>query len=325
MLKNLKIQNFKSIKDLSLEFGRVNIFIGEPNTGKSNILESIGILSFNYTRNLIDFVRLENMSNFFYDNRQEHEVKIIYDINGVHSFILKFINGKYYGTSQGFLDSAFFHFEYDYKRDGTLEWDNNLNSPIKFYKFKVLNNYQNQDSRFLMPPCGENLLQVLITYDSLSNEVSDIFNNYGYKILLRESENKIDILKDDRNKLISLPYSLVADTLQRMVFYLAAIETNKDSVLIFEEPESFAFPFYTVQLAEKIGRFNTNQFFISTHNPYFLTSIVEKTPIDDIRVFITSFSDYQTKVKTLSKEELTEVIDLGASVFFNLDKFIESE
>ena len=46
MIKNLEIENFKSIKHLKLDCKRINLFIGEPNTGKSNILESFGILSF---------------------------------------------------------------------------------------------------------------------------------------------------------------------------------------------------------------------------------------------------------------------------------------
>lgn len=35
----VEIKNFKSIKDLRLDCKRVNIFIGKPNVGKSNILE----------------------------------------------------------------------------------------------------------------------------------------------------------------------------------------------------------------------------------------------------------------------------------------------
>ena len=41
MLKAIEIQNFKSIEKLELEFGRVNVFIGENGSGKSSILEAI--------------------------------------------------------------------------------------------------------------------------------------------------------------------------------------------------------------------------------------------------------------------------------------------
>ena len=45
MIKTLEIKNFKSIKHLQLDCKRVNLFIGKPNTGKSNILESAGLFS----------------------------------------------------------------------------------------------------------------------------------------------------------------------------------------------------------------------------------------------------------------------------------------
>ncbi len=40
MLKSFHINNYKSVKDLKLELGRVNVFIGENGSGKSNILEA---------------------------------------------------------------------------------------------------------------------------------------------------------------------------------------------------------------------------------------------------------------------------------------------
>ncbi|MDZ7336887.1 MAG: AAA family ATPase, partial [candidate division KSB1 bacterium] len=45
MISILEIKNFKSIKHITLDCRKVNIFIGKPNTGKSNILESVSIFS----------------------------------------------------------------------------------------------------------------------------------------------------------------------------------------------------------------------------------------------------------------------------------------
>ena len=42
MIKEIKIENFKSIQSLNLELGRLNVFIGANGSGKSNILEGIG-------------------------------------------------------------------------------------------------------------------------------------------------------------------------------------------------------------------------------------------------------------------------------------------
>ena len=43
MYKNLEIKNFKSIKELKLNTKKVNLLIGKPNVGKSNILEALGL------------------------------------------------------------------------------------------------------------------------------------------------------------------------------------------------------------------------------------------------------------------------------------------
>jgi len=94
-------------------------------------------------------------------------------------------------------------------------------------------------------------------------------------------------------------------------------------VIIFEEPEAHAFPYYTKFLAERIALDKTNQYFVSTHNPYFLLSVLEKAPKEDVGIFITYFEDHQTKVKPLSEKEMEEVLDLNASIFFNLDQFLE--
>ncbi|RDB05894.1 AAA family ATPase [Runella aurantiaca] len=43
MVQQVTIENFKSIQSLTLELGRVNVFIGENGSGKSNILEAIAM------------------------------------------------------------------------------------------------------------------------------------------------------------------------------------------------------------------------------------------------------------------------------------------
>ncbi len=45
MIEKIHIQNFKSIYDLELEVGRVNLLIGENGSGKSNLLEALVFVS----------------------------------------------------------------------------------------------------------------------------------------------------------------------------------------------------------------------------------------------------------------------------------------
>jgi hypothetical protein len=79
MIRTLEIKNFKSIKHLKLDCKRINIFIGEPNTGKSNILETLGLFSFGYYYlygEFADFVRFERTSNLFFDENLDEEIEI---------------------------------------------------------------------------------------------------------------------------------------------------------------------------------------------------------------------------------------------------------
>ncbi len=325
MIENLEIKNFKSIKHLKLECRRVNIFIGKPNAGKSNILESIGIFSFPYEtpyrgEGLKKLVRFENMTNLFYDQNLEEKIEIIANDKSCE---IKFENGSFKGHGIDKQEKVNFSFDFDYIGNGSA--GGLYISPFKFYKFAIIDTFPRKESEFLLPPEGENLLSILLTNKALRKTVADIFTEFGLRIVLKPQESKIEVQKEVEDIIISYPYSLVSDTLQRVVFYLAAIETNKDSIIIFEEPESHAFPYYTKFLAERIALDKTNQYFISTHNPYFLLPVLEKTPIEDIAIFVTYFEDYQTKVKPIAEDEMSKIMDFDASIFFNLERFLEPE
>jgi len=319
MIKQFEVKNFKSLKYLKLDCKRVNLFIGKPNTGKSNILESVGIFSFPYG-NLSDFVRFENMINLFYDENLEEKMGIA---NDIYNFEMKFEGGRFKGNCLEKTPAKRLLFQFDFDHGGMGGGGKSAISPFKFYRFVIMKQFMKPEFNFLLPPKGDNLLFLLQTNKPLRKVAADIFSEYRLRIVLKPQENKIEVQKEIEDIVISYPYSLVSDTLQRIVFYLASIETNKDSIIIFEEPEAHAFPFFTKFIGEKIALDKTNQYFISTHNPYFLLSVIEKAPRDDIGIFITYFEEYQTKVKLLSKEKLPQILDLDSSVFFNLDQFLE--
>jgi AAA15 family ATPase/GTPase len=321
MIKNLNIQNFKSIKHLHLDCKKINIFIGKPNTGKSNLLESIGLFSAMYGR-IGDFVRFgDNLANIFSDGELSENILVTADD---YSYEINFSNERFRGKA-GDKEKKIFHFEFDYGYNLGGSSGGSGNSPFKFYRFVLPEEFKRQEYSFLLPPNGENLLFVIQTNRALRKLVSDIFSEYGLKVVLKPQDKKIEIQKEKEDVVISHPLSLVSDTLLRVVFHLAAIETNKDSIIIFEEPEAHAFPYYTKFLSETIALDETNQYFVSTHNPYFLLSVLEKAPKDEIRIFITNFQEYQTKVRPISVKEMPEVLDLGESIFFNLDRFLEEE
>ena len=316
MIKNLKIKNFKSIKNLDIECNRINLFIGEPNVGKSNILEVIGLLSFfSHAGNLADFIRFENITDIFYDKNLEEPVEIFVDEEKMK---IRFSGGL-------------FRFEYKNHLIGECNYGGGFRSissdkslqKFRFYRFKARKDFRNQNTEYLYPAQGDNLLSLLLTHNQLKKLVSQIISNYGLKLALKPVENKIEILKEVEDVIISYPYFLLSDTLQRIIFHIVAIETNKKSIIAFEEPEAHAFPYYTKFLAERIALDKKeNQYFISTHNPYFLLSLLEKSQKEEVAIFLTYFEEYQTKVLKMNQKKQQEIIDEGPDIFFNIDKLL---
>lgn len=332
MIKNLEIKNFKSIKNLNLECKRINVFIGKPNTGKSNILEALGILSFGrfciIGADLKEFVRFEYMNNLFYNENLEDSITIKVD-DKILEINFDFEKEEFWGRCREDVVPkpvpvpTFFSFDYNYEGKGSASCSGFEKLPFKFYRFSIKKTFPRKEVAFLLPPSGDNLLAILRSHKELRKLVKEIFDEYGLKLKLKPQDNKIEVDKDIEDIIISHPYPLVSDTLQRLIFHLAAIETNKDSVIVFEEPEAHAFPYYTKYLAERIALDdNNNQYFISTHNPYFLLPIIEKTPKDQVGIFITYFEDYQTRVKSLSEEDIKEIMDMEIDVFFNIERFL---
>ncbi len=325
MIRGLWVKNFKSLRDLLLDCRRVNVFIGRPNTGKSNILEVIGLLGHLYYGGLKSFVRYEDLSNLFYD--QDLSNNIVVDVELLDSkYRLKITHRD--GLLNGYLkkgetsNSEREVFSYDFKGSGGRSIIPEFRV-FKLYRFTARDKFSSKESGSLLPPHGDNLLSVIMGNKGIRRLVRNILAEYGLRLVLKPVENKIEFEKEIDDIVISYPYSLLSDTLQRIIFHLVAIESNKDSIIAFEEPEAHAFPYYTKFLAERIALDkNNNQYFISTHNPYFLLSLIEKTPLDDLVVFITYYEDYQTKVKPLSKEEIERILDLGSDVFFNIESFI---
>ena len=122
--------------------------------------------------------------------------------------------------------------------------------------------------------------------------------------------------------MVSFPYSSIADTLQRVIFFKTAIASNQNSILLFEEPEAHCFPPYIAQITQEVINAETNQFFIATHSPYVLNDFMEDEETRaELAIFMADFKDGQTVVYRLSDKELNEVYNYGIDVFFNYERF----
>jgi len=328
MINHVRIKNFKSIKYLELDCKRVNIFIGEPNSGKSNIIEGlVGLISAHYYLNYYPyskleycnrFVRHEDLSNLFYDNNIHEKIEISYDSD--LTINIYYDSNSYKININKEIDCGLFYF----LKENYKDHDNILSilSKFKFYRFLNINEFKIYPKEFLLPPDGRNLASVIGCYRNLKQLIKDILDNYGLKMMIDKEE--IKLVKDD-DVIVVYPYSVLSDGLKRVIFYYSSILTNKNSIIALEEPETHVFPYYTKQLAETIGLYKSNQYFITTHNPYFLLSLIEKTNIKDLGVFLVYYDDYSTKIKELTENEIRKLVDNEIDIFFNIDELISDK
>jgi len=306
MFKKLKIKNFKSVKDVELDLKRVNLMIGEPNTGKSNIREAFSFFSLlaeHSTRMIKNYIRLTELTDFFYDNLTDEPSLLALDD---FSYSISYSPNRNSLDFQHHNTKAQINTNFTFSRNVIVKEFN----AVKFYRFKDPQIVNQNGCEFLKPPFGENLFNIVYGSKKLRQLVQNYYKPYGLNLILKPQTKTFEVQKIEDGLGFSYPFELSADTLRRMMFYEIAVESNKNSTLIFEEPESFVFPFYLKLFGEKIAADpNNNQYFIVTHNPYLLQALIEKTPKDEIAVFAAYYRNFETKVKTLSENEIADCFD----------------
>jgi AAA15 family ATPase/GTPase len=319
MLTHLKIERFKSIRHLELQCRRVNLLIGAPNTGKSNILDALGLLSWCGTGgNLGSFVRCWQTQFLFYDGLTDEPLRIEFQGEPAGTLVLKFENNQFSCFFQGNRVAQFSH-KTELVMGGYPVW---ADCVIRLYRFRALEKFTSAAPGVLLPPDGPNLFSVIYGSKALRQWAAELFRPYGLLLILKPLEQNFELQKVEDGLAINYPFSACSDTLKRIVFYYAAIASNRDAVLAFEEPEAHAFPYYTKYLGEQIAADSANQYFIATHNPYLLEAVLEKASKDEVAVFATQYKDHQTKVTALTPEQIGRLLE--SDPFLGLEAVLEA-
>jgi len=324
-IPSISIKNFKSIRDLQItDCSRINLFIGKPNVGKSNILEALSTFSIPYLREnsirkLSHLIRLENETELFYNGNTESNAVIDIAIG---------VCAMGFNPKEGLKARIRFHSEswenlrIDHKL--IVKGINNhpyFEAPVKKYQYKHNIVYKRSHSKYLIPPFGSNLLSIIENYDELKQQVIALFSEYNLEIAFDKSSQTIKVVQDKQDGLFLVPYNSIADTLQRIIFYKAAIASTNNSILLFEEPEAHSFPPYMTHLTQEIIYKKDNQYFIATHSPFILNDLLENGR-DELSVYMVDFRDGQTVVNRLTPGQLHEIFQNGVDLFTNSESYL---
>jgi hypothetical protein len=359
LIKDLSIKNFKSIKELDLKCKRINLFIGKPNAGKSNILEALSLYSgcyeLNHNKFLSSFIRFDTLNDLFHYKDLDNAIEVVTDLGfvtlrhyqGENDFIYSIGDDIQHFHKRIWLDGAFEDYIYAIYRElgadskvfptilflsssSIINESNNLKRktpwgsylPVQKYHFDHIPKINRENASSLIYD-GSNLYTILSMYKELADYAAQFFEEYGLDYVKVQSEKTMVIQRKTGGVVDQLGFELTPDTFQRLIYHVAAIKSNRNSVLLFEEPESHSFPPYIQEFANQVIDSEANQFFITTHSPYLLNTFLQNKFISkDLNIVLTWFEDFQTKAKVLSKKEIDQIYGNGIDIFFNIDNYI---
>lgn len=342
-IKNIEIKNFKSIRHAIIDnCKRVNVFIGYPNVGKSNILEALGLYSIVLLKKFQDFqfdaiCRVKNFSELFFDGDYRNSANLVINnksridikLQDISSYLdIGFSNNDALTTG---LEDVYDNkvevrsggFSIDFSKLG-INLDDFIGFDIKKYSFTNRPPSQTARSFALNIPFGTNLFDILLREKGLRKDLGDLLKYYSLQLLLEKNNSEIKLLKQlEDDSAVSIPYHQIAETLKRLIFFKAAIATNENSVLVFEEPEAHMFPPYIRKLtADIVMDKNNNQYFVATHSPYVLDELILEGG-EDLSVYLVDYKNGETIIHPLSSDDLIEMRQYGVDLLFNIESYLK--
>lgn len=287
MISKIHIQNFKSIYDLELEVGRVNLFIGENGSGKSNLLEALVFASAsdsNMLANEFLFNRglrvpePELMRSAFDDYDEDENIKISIKYDNIIKEYSFFNRNTYYSMWEKDLTES----DVEYPND-----NKNLNNFIIFSpEYAVLRNFENEGQIQPLGVKGEGLFKLL-----------NVVNNYKDKSYIKEIIKSLQLfdwfdgidISDDlafgEKKIVIKDKYLYTEIDQRstnegflfILFYVTLIVAKETpQAFAIDNIDSFLNPKLCTKLIKLVvilAKKYDKQIFLTTHNPAILDGI----------------------------------------------------
>ena len=304
--KNIDIKNFRGINHLTIDdFSRVNVFLGQNNSGKSSVLEAIFLLAGMSNPDLP--LGLNKVRTRIFRNTYLQEVRYqFYNLNLKNT--PEFSSQQMDGISRH-LQMRLFHTETadDYvqsideplilseteNRPNTLEmlFDITTDNGTKHFRSSLFVNQPDASSRQVPKEYVEKNLAVLFSADlqsgNLANDLSELFKRKQKNTLLEHLQkfdtriNAIEILNndvyigfDDIKEM--LPASMSGDGLRRYLNIVAGSANPSNTMILIDEIDNGLHYSAYKKLWEAIfalAAATNKQVFITTHSKETLCSL----------------------------------------------------
>ncbi len=336
MFKNIKIKNFKAIKELEIaKFNKINIFAGGNASGKTTILEAIFLLSAfcNTEKAIVHFPISRNM---FLSHKEDLELlfhKLIYEnaitISGKYNANEIFTSYSSLYNGEGAITGLTNNYKFN-KTKGTEE----VNYSAKIAEnnsFHITKSGNIDDKKHLIKSqfCSittNNAYSVkhiteltsLGMREQFINSLNTIFNINITETYVDQGMIKVRIPNEFR-KGVDIP--ILGDGLNQAIKLLANLYSEQ-KILLIDEIENGLHHSIAKELLNavfKISIKNNCQLFITTHNEETLQIIADLMQTDEelfknITHHRVKKKDDDVKVFSYSENMLFNALDLGSNV-----------
>jgi len=352
-LKRLYIHNYKSFYDTLIELDKINILIGENNSGKSNIIDVLEFISLSQENNLFEAVSIkggfDKILNYNYDEKdivielyfedKDYLIKSRFRVNQEISVRVIIVYQKSKNNTTPIIIDAsrvnnkknttknILHIT-DTVKATTLSMVNNLFFNIaKTYSFntETIRKESHKEAKIKLKRDGSNLGKNLFdiknshpdTFEIISNSLIGIVNEID-GIDVKETFGNYLIGFSEHNRQIGI--DMVSDGTINLLSIITALNQEEEQAILlaFDEPERYLHLKAVNYLLDSF-RESKKQILITTHS----TEIIKYAKLNEI-IFV--YRDRDGDTQTIRADEIPNLEDkmhkLGYERPLSLDELI---